>query len=335
MADSPWGKWVGGLTTGVVPAKKRIENEALDAVTNAASGGKLDLTDLPLSQRVGNLAASVDQDLGQLMTGKRFPLTQKVRDAMAQAADNVKGAFGQGIKDQGKAREIIDNIIGELPGARPRMSYSDMKSQYIDKLDEALGNPRNSDSVNKALTDAKAVLVNAMESKLKPEELANLRDIQARQYDVDRLANISGSGSAGAHERVPVRRLSDEYGKQPDAATNDLNQRLIQPLERVAGTAPNQNLSRSLFITAKRIIEGVGSAAAIKSGFGLPVGALYGLSALGQTGRGARILTGQTGLQQAAKEAIESPQTKELTLANLLRAMRDNSSAVGAAVTGK
>ena len=334
-ADSWVGKLVGGLTSGTMGSKKRIEGEFLDTVSKEISGGRVGLEGTSLTNRVGNLTAGVTKDLDELMKGKKFPLTQKVREAMLQAADDIKGAHGQNVADQGAARKVLDNIVGELPGARPKLSYTDMKAQYIDQIDAALSKQGISDKVREALTNAKAEIVNAMEAKLKPDELAKLRDIQARQYDLDRLSNVSKSGAIGGEERVPVRKLADEYGVQPDAATNELNTKLIQPAQRVIGAAPNQNAARSFLISAGRVAAAGGAGlASIKSGFGLPMGALYGLSLIGQTGKGAKALTGQFPGQLALKEALESPQTSEKSLANLLRAIRDNTAAVGSAFTG-
>lgn len=332
-ADSGFGRWVGGLTAGINKPSTRIEQETLDALTQRASGGKIAAPGSTLNQRVGQLQASIDQDTADLMKGKRFPLTQAVRNDMLQQADNIKGPQGQQVLQQGRARDILDNILGELPGARPRMGWQDMQDQYVSKLDNAISSARDPD-VAQALSNARDVLTSSMEAKLKPDELAKLRDIQSRGYDVDRLTDLT-AGRGGEGSGLKIGKLADVYGNAPDAATNATNQELVGPLIRTMGATPRQDEAITLRRIVNQGLQGAGlGAIGHLTGTSPALVPLYALSLAGQTGRGVRMLTGQTGPQQALKAALESPQTGEISAANAFRALRDNASAVGSALVG-
>jgi hypothetical protein len=333
-AEGRVGRFVGGLTSGFTNTRARQEAEALDALTSNASGGKVSMPGATLNQRVDALQTGVDADQAALMQGKRFPLTKATRDAMLSEADNIKGSQGQLVNEQGKARNILDNILGDLPGARPRMSYDAVQSNYLDHIDRAMDNSRNVGPVADALGRARDVLTNSVESKLKPDELAQLRDIQARQTDVDAMSALT-AGRGGEGEGLKIGKLADVYGNLPDAATNATNESLVGPLVRTMGATPRQDESRTIKHIAVQMAKGAGlGTLAHFTGTSVPMAGLYGLSAIGQTAPGAKALLGQYGPQLAAKAALESPTTGEVTMANLLRTLRDRLSAIGAAEVG-
>lgn len=330
-AESPWGRFVGGLTSGFTDVRGRQEKQLLDALTERASGGQIHAPDATAGERVAMLNSSIGNDYDQVLSKKLFPMTGKIRDEALQQADNIKKSGGRFIDQQSEARGILDNIIGSDRNA-VRLRSDTLRNDYLDRIQSAI-QPSNDPLVNEALLSAKNIIVTkSRNSRLTPQELQALQEIDSRYYDMMRLRDASKG--AGAQETgVDIKRLADAYGKGPGAdvigAANATNESLIGPLVRTVGSTPRQDEARTLLNTGKRIAVAGAANAAIPQ-LAAP---LYALSAAGQTSRGAKALFGQYDVQKSLKAALESPQTDEITAANFLRALRDNSSTLGAGLT--
>ncbi len=96
--------------------------------------------------------------------------------------------------------------------------------------------------------------------------------------------------------------------------------------------APNQATSRALWMAASKM--GLLGLAGIKTGQAGWMVPAYAASLAGQTGRGARWLTGQGSAQKYFTNAFDSPVTDDVTFGNLLRTFRDNAANQGASFTG-
>lgn len=339
-ADSKVGRWLGGLTSGFSDVRGRQEQELLDTMTTRASGGAMlpQATKTPLAERNDQIGSTIDDAYDAILGNKKFPMNNDIRNSVLQQADNIKKSGGRFLDQQSDARGILDNIIGSDTNAT-RMGNAALRGNYLDRIDTALqGN--NDPLVSQALLNAKNILIQkSRNAPLSPDELSQLGSVDSRYYDLQRMRDAA-TGDSGMKTGINIGKLTRSYGNaaQDDVlgATNDTADDLIGPLVRTIGETPNQNESRSMFIAAKRIAAPMlAGAGALSLGAGAgPVAAvgvpLYGLSALGQTAGGARFLTGQQGWQQALKGALDSPQTDDVTFANLLRAARDNTSALGA-----
>ena len=258
-------------------------------------------------------------------------MTGKIRDEFLSQADAIKKSGGRFIDQQSEARGILDNIIGSDRNA-VRLRADTLRTDYLDRIQSAIS-PSNDPLINEALLNAKNVLIQkSRNARLSPQELSALGEIDARYYDMMRLKDAT-SGAARSETGVDIKKLADAYGKGPGAdiigATNATNETLVGPLVRTLGATPRQDEARTLLNIAKR------TAAAGAAGATIPqiAAPLYALSAAGQTSKGAKVLFGQTDAQRALKAALESPQTDEVNAANFLRALRDNSSTLGAGLT--
>lgn len=330
-----WGKWVGGLTSGIMDTKQRLQNEVLDAITNRASGGviKPQPTPQPLGERIDQIGSTISDAYDAIMNSKKFPMNNSIRGDVLQQADNIKQSGGRFLDQQSDARGILDNIIGTDRNAT-RMSSDTLRANYLDRIDTAMGG-NNDPLVQDALGKAKNILVQrSRNAPLSPDELTALKAVDDRAYDLSRLQDAA-KGDAGMQTGVNIKALARSYGNNPQEGGSATADELIGPLSRTLQRAPTQDESRSAFIAGKRIaapIIGGGLSMAAGAGPLFATGAvpLYSLSALGQTAKGARFLTGQTGWQQSLKSGLDSPATNDVDFANLLRAVRDNSSALGA-----
>ncbi len=330
-ADSPLGRFIGGLTSGAMKTGERQGEEVKEALAKRVSRGQYETgRGETLNELTGNLEASVGRDKEALFDKKRLPLTNKTREEMLTAGDNIKQSGGRLLDQQNEARRVLDNIVGS-DTHNARITNRSLQEQYLDPLDHEIGRARDP-KVAEALQEAKAILEKkARMAALKPEERATLEDINSRLYDIARMNEAKGAD--GELTGFKIKQLVKAYGAQPDAALNATNQELIGPLGRAMGRAPNQDQSRSLLVNTARVLGGLGTAGAVVKG--APVMALpYAISLAGQTGKGARALFGQTNAQRKLTSAFDSPATDDVTFANMLRALRDNASNQGASFTG-
>jgi hypothetical protein len=232
------------------------------------------------------------------------------------------------------AREALDNIVGSDRNT-VRLSADTLRGDYLNPLQQAVNDAKDP-RVVEALVNAKNILINkSRNAKLSADELQTLKDIDSRYFDLMRLKESGEANLTG----VNIGKLSQSYQNAPGmdimGATNKTNDELIGPAVRVLGATPRQDEARTMLNITKRILQGsaaasLGTVAPVTTAVSAP---LYGLSAMGQTPWGARALTGQNPTQKALKEALESNATNEVSLANLLRALRDNSSTLGASLT--
>lgn len=339
-AAGPLGRWIGGLTSGFTNVRNRQEQEVLNALDQRISKGQVALPEGTLNERVDLLNKGLDQEYGGILGNKKFPMNNSIRDAALGEADALKKSGGRFIDEQAQARAILDNIIGSDRNAT-RLSDPTLRGDYLDRIQSAIS-PSNPQLVNEALVNAKNVITQkSRNARLTPDELDSLKDVDSRFFDLMRLNDLR-KGGAGHETGVDIRGLANAYGNAPGqdviGATNKTAQDLVGPLVRTLGSTPRQDEARTALNTIRRIGApvGIAGAAAATGSLGpltAAVAPLYALSAAGQSAKGAKALLGQYPIQQNLKAALESPQTGEFNMANILRALRDNSSNLGAGLT--
>lgn len=335
-SESKLGRWIGGLTSGMSDVRARQEEEALAAIAKRASAGALDTKGMTAGEAVGTLNHSIDKDYGGVLDKKMFPMTNAIRDDVLRQGEIGKsgGRFGQ---QQAEARDVLDNIVGSDRNST-RMNSDVLRKNYLDPMQQAIADAKDP-RVSEALVNAKNVIIEkSRNSKLSPDELATLKDIDSRYYDMMRLREAS-KGAASNETGVDINKLANSYGKGPGAdvigSQNATNEALVGPLVRTLGATPRQDEARTFYNTLRRIggMGVAGGATAAVPGLAALTAPAYAISAAGQTAKGSRFLTGQNDWQKNLKSALESPQTSDFDMANILRALRDNSSTIGAGLT--
>lgn len=337
-ADHPVTKFIGGLTSGLSNVRNRQEGEVLSSMADRISQGKLSTGgDMTAGEAVGSLSGSIDKDYSALLDNKKFPMTGTIRDNILRQGEIGKSG-GRFSNQQADAMDALNNIVGS--DRNPvRMNNGTLRDNYLAPLQQAIDDAKDP-RVAEALVNAKnTVIQQSRNSQLKPDELSSLGDVDSRYFDMLRLKEAS-KGAASNETGVDISKLANSYGKAPGAdvtgATNATNEALIGPLVRTLGATPRQDEARTFMNTMKRIagLSVAGGATATVPALAAITAPMYGISALGQTAKGSKYLFGQYDSQKALKAALESAQGSDgSVLKNTLRALRDNSSALGASVT--
>lgn len=336
-SEGRFGRWIGGLTSGMTDVRARQEEEALAALAKRASAGALDTRGMTAGEAVGTLNHSLDTDYTGVLGGKMFPMTNKIRDDVLREGDKVGLSGGRFSQQQAESRDVLDNIIGTDRNST-RMNSDTLRNNYLNPLQQAISDAKDP-RVEQALVNAKNILIEkSRNSKLTPDELTKLQDIDTRYYDMLRLREAS-KGAASNETGVDINKLANSYGKGPGAdvigAQNATNEALVGPLVRTLGATPRQDEARTLYNTMRRIggMGVAGGASAAVPGLAAITAPAYAISAAGQTAKGSRFLAGQNDWQKSLKSGLESPQTNDFEMANILRFLRDNSSTLGAGLT--
>lgn len=331
---------VGGLTAGRKAVGERQENEVLNALTNRISNGTYSAPDATVAERVGALDNVLGQEYaGVLGTGNRFPINPQIRENAVDAARNMNRG-GQFENEANQSEAIIRNIFGPLD-QRLRMNHENLMRRYLTAIQENITD-NTPEQVRQALVRARtSVLNDSRNSQLSQAERDALDQIDQRYFDFMRLRDAT-NGAARNETGINIRSLSNAYQKGPGmeapGAVNATNEDLVAPAYRALGRTEAASSARGLVGDYKKILGPVAAGSAGLATIGAPataalLGPLYGISALGQSRAGARFLFGDHNWQQQLGGALNSPQTNQLTMANLLRALRDNSGGIGAGLT--
>jgi hypothetical protein len=329
---------VGGLTAGGKGVEERQGKELLDAITQRAMPG-LDANDFTLRERQGVLNDLFDAEYRGVLDNKKFVLSNPTRQAVMGTATGLEKSGGRFKKEAGDAFDILSNIIGKNKNT-VRMNSDTLRKDYLDAIQGRIG-PQNDRKVNDALIEAKNILIEQVRNnKLSPEELDAISSLDSRWFDFSRLKDVARSAQA-AREGVNVGKIASAYNAADPMAKQATHRELIEPAFRTLIGNESEVGARGALLNWRRA-TGLGTlgagAAAGTAVLGAPTtGAIlapvYGTSLLGQTKGGARYLFGDYNWQKAARDALESEKTKEASMANIIRALRDNSSGYGAALT--
>lgn len=312
-AEGAPGRFIGGLAAGGQGVRDRQRLElARAALKRIGATPTDDLTGRGIAEAARR---STGAEYDALLNPKQFELTpQALDDALMRA--QATNAQGQMADEAEKAGSIVRNIIGpnELNSAPRVVSDTELYNNYLTKFSEKARGAADEEVARRVLDSRRAIL-DVRDAQLSPEELQTLRNIDVRNFDVKRLQEAT-EGKIGDEVGVSLSGLAKAYGASKMAG-NKTRDELIGPMVRTIGKANNANASRSAAQTYARIGAplAVGGSAAY---FGAPMvaaplAAAYGLSAIGQTAKGARALTGQTAKQKALMELLRSGYGASLT----------------------
>lgn len=338
-AESRVGQLIGGLASGSKAVPRRQAQEVLDALTERAAGGKASLPGGTLQERLGVVDDVITKDYEAATRGRMFPMTKAIREDTIKAARSAEQPGGRFKLEADEAERLVQNVIGDSTTAT-RMGFGKLAKDYLQALEEAAGTT-SKERVRDAVSKARDVIVQrSRNSRLTTDELAALQKIDDRYFDLMRLKEAS-KGAGGHETGVSIRKLAEAYGRAPGmdkmGATNATDQQLIGPAYRMLANTESENAARGTLLNWRRA-AGLGTlgAGAAATGMAAPTAAvlapLYATSIAGQTKAGSRYLFGDYDWQKKLRGALDSEATDQLTIANLLRKMRDSNS-LGFALT--
>lgn len=318
-ADSKIGRFIGGLTSGVVDVSGRQNKEVLDAMLKKIAPAA-DLTDMNVPEKVALLRRQFLGDGGtagefdNLLAGKKFTMSQPERSAIWAAARGPRGTLPDAttaatgaMGDTGPAMTSSNPVS---MGPKTMQQYRELLQDAIDKFPSQDGvvNRQARDNLVKARGRFDDLVRN---KSLSAEEQAQLADIDQRYQDFLRYQDAAKSPGFHAKPRAGDVMRSyanmDEGGVGFATAASPMQKDLLEPASRVMGMNPTQDESRSLLSAGKRILKGTlaagaGAGAAAGNPFALAAVPAYGISLAGQTAGGSRALFGETAIQKMIAE---------------------------------
>jgi hypothetical protein len=306
-AEGAPGRFIGGLAAGGQGVRDRQRLELSTAALKRIGATPTD--DLTGRGIAAAAKESTGAEYDALLNPKTFDLTPQDLDNALLAAQ-ATNAQGQMVEQSKAATRAVKNIIGpsNLNTGTRQVPNTVLYGNYLTPLNEAVEKARKAgdDEVARRLLASRRALLDVRDAQLSPDELATLRNIDVRNFDVKRLQEAT-KGDAGEKTGVSLNALAKAYGAT-DMAGNTTREQLIGPMVRTIGKANNANASRSAAQTYARIGAplAIGGGAAYLGApmVAAPLAAAYGISALGQTARGARALTGQTALQKKLADLL-------------------------------
>lgn len=304
-ADSSIGRFIGGLAAGGQGVKERQRGELANAILARVGASTADDTGRGVAQAARQ---AVGSEYDALLGGKQFDLTPQALGNAVRAAGRT-GPQGQMAQEARAAQRIVGNIVGPANQntALRQVTDKELYEGYLTKLNEA-ARETTSEEVKRRILDARKALLEVRDAQLSPAELAKLRAVDVKNFDVNRLREAT-EGAAGEQMGVSLNQLAQAYGKNSMPANKTMEE-VIGPAIRTIGKADRANEARSAAQTAMRIaapitVGGAGTLLGAPAVVPALAGA-YGLSALGQTAKGARMLTGQQAWQTALADRLRA-----------------------------
>lgn len=310
-ADSKIGRFIGGLTSGVLPTANRQNEEVVDAYLRRVLPG-VDTAGMSTSERVGLLQHVLKGEYDTLLQGKTFKLTPTARrqvwsDAQKAAGNepDVLAELNRRMGDVGNAMRVGNNV---------RLSSSNMQRQ-LDMIQDQI-NRFGTDpgvkpgEIRRGLIAAKEALQNYVRNPgLSADELAKLKALDQRYSDALRFIEAGKGVSAQQQMKASdlmrgFKSMDPKGGSGFAAAESPMQRELLEPAIRTMGLSPNQDEARAMMVALGRAglkTAAGGAAAATAPQLAAPA---YGLSLLGQTKQGSRALFGDFEAQKALARAL-------------------------------
>lgn len=307
-AESGFGRFVGGLTSGVVDVKKRLRDELGNAwtsrVTNGLDTGYKEGTAEDFLKAAQN---HVGNELTEFWKGHKVNLSPKAVKAIAKKAGVVLSNNRQ-LRDAMEAKGIVMDLLGD-GSVNLRLKYDTFAEQVRNPLSTKM-REATSEGVRERISSARDLMDKLVtRAGRSVGDVEKLQDINKRVFDVKR-AEEAVTPLAYGQEGLDVNALARAYAKNlPQAAKvgNTTYQELVQPATRIIGNSPTQHRSRALLTVAKQL--GAPAAAVLATQGALPTGvglaALLFPSLIGQTGKGAKFLMGGNKWQQETAKILQ------------------------------
>lgn len=304
-AESKVGKFIGALTSGVTKIKDRQGKEVLQAAARRVMPGQA-VDDLNPAELADEAIQRIQRDYNAAYAGKTFTLSAanktalnnvvnnaRIRnDSRQMAFESLESVFPQtrntlrmGADKMTEYRQVIQDQIDALPGSTVQERQAKQALIAVkDKFDELVRNP-----------------------KFNPDEMANLRNIDARNFEAKRL--VEAADSVGGQRNMRIEDLMQAYKKLAPGTQFATEQapaqaQLLGPALRTIGSEPTQHAARAAMVAGAKIAGGAAAAKVAP----LVAAPLYGISLAGQTAPGARFLFGQQSWQPSFAEMVRQVQ---------------------------
>jgi hypothetical protein len=303
------GKSIGSLAAGSRRVLQRQNEELGESLFRKITEGKRDIPGGTGNELIESAQDYVGKAYDEVFQGQKFPITEALvgRAAAAAGKGNRVGGAAKAI---GEAQAIIADTIDatKLAARGTRMTQRELQTEVLTELQRKAART-NDPQVVAAIERARDVFKNHVYSRVTPEQLMRLKDVDRLNYDLSRLKS-SAKDAAGEDVGVGMARLKAAYGKAKPMAGVDTVDELIGPAQRVLGPT-HAAAGRGDLNTAFRILAPFGLSGGIGMATGnpmiaAPVAAAYGLSTLGQTAKGARFLMGQNEWQKQLAEMLRA-----------------------------
>jgi hypothetical protein len=305
-ADSGVGRFVGGLASGATSVRNRQEQQIANAVVHKATEGMVDRPQATGREILDSARDYVKGEYQKLFGGKRYNMSPAAVSDAQQAAQalNNRGQFAAEATDAGRA---VANVLGETGATNRRLGIDKLRDEYLTPLSKAAYAEANDETKQRILAARQVIIDQVRNAKLTKAERARLGELDVRNFDVERIREAV-KGKVGEEEGITLSRLATAYGKNKMAG-NDTMDTLIGPALRVLGNTPTQDEARTAKQIGLRILGGTGALTGGAALTGNPLLAAgiaggYGLSALGQTEKGAKALLGQYNSQKWLAELL-------------------------------
>lgn len=318
-AEGDVGKAVGGLSgnafSGAV-RRRQSEEIAADLLRRIAPGE--DFAHMHPDEIIRGLDARFAREIDPILNGKIFQMTPTKRSVIWAEARKAAGPEADDVA------KLLDNMAQTSQALRAsnnvRLGRTGLQSQRArlqSHIDRYSG---STDPKDKAVLAGLVAAKNKFDQlvrnpSLSPDELARLSDIDARYFDFKRLEGAAKT--AKGQKEFDVPNLVQQYSNMDPSgghgfarATSQTQRELLNPAQRVLdmsgaddARAGMAGLRRTLAPWAAGSTV-LGTAALGGPLVGIPLGAAYGASMLGQTKKGAEMLFGETEAQKKLAEML-------------------------------
>lgn len=329
-ADTPAGKFIGGLTSGVTDISKRQNEEVVQAFLKRVVPG-VDMKNMTTSERTALMETLLNGEYDAILSSKKFTMSPADRQTIWAAARGPRGTQDESVAMALKAMSGTGRALNSTNRINFRNARMKQTRDLLqDAIDKFKGDTVFEGEARDNLIAAKRKFDELVrDPALSPDERTALADLDQRFKAAQRF--FDSAKKSTTKEGVKVSDLLTSYrkldkGNKMGFARGDdpMLSDLLEPATRVLGLQ-NQDEARSAMVAARRIgaplLKGAAAVgtAAVNPATAIPLSAAYGLSALGQTKTGARAMFG------------DLPVQKEL--AELLRQTFPYTSSAGAAVS--
>lgn len=307
-AESRFGRSVGSLAAGASRVRGRQQEEIADSLFRRITEGNRSTPQGTGNEYVTDAQQYVSQQYDDVFGNTKYLISPALVGRAAGEIAKLNRVGGGADASQQAQRILKDTVDDALLGKRgTRMTQREIQDLILVKLRQKADKTGDQDVVD-AVERARKVILNSVYAKLTPEQLMRVKDVDRLNYDLSRLREATAGGRA-EDVGVDVTRLKTVYGNAKEMTGQTTKGDLVGPLQRTLGPAPAQ-LGRGDVVTAGRFLAplGLGGIAYMSSNPWLasPLALGYGISTIGQTRRGARLLMGQTAAQKKAAEALRN-----------------------------
>lgn len=301
------GKSIGSLAAGSRRVLQRQKEEVGESLFRKVTEGTQNLPHATGNELVDSAQARIGGEYDKVFGNTQFPITQALVGQAAAAASQTS-RLGGGARAAGIANAILRDTIDDtmIPRRGITMTQRDIQDTILTELRRKAA-LENDPEVIRAIERARDVFKNSVYSRLTPDQLARVREIDRLNYDLSRMKTAT-KDAAGEDVGVDINKLKNAYGKADEMAGVNTTEELVGPAQRVLGPT-HAAAGRGDLNTAFRILAPLGVSGGIGVATSNPiiaplVAGLYGISVAGQTRGGARALMGETGVQKDLAEAL-------------------------------